>query len=186
MNQALTILTGDWPRYYYDHEAIKEKPSPALIKQIEDGYNGEAIKDYIGSSVQDASATKSRIIDGHRKRIDKQRGHSRSHTGFSDKWDALTPAEQGLCGSNKKDVWTVAPANFKEAHFATFPPTLIQPCIKAGSRAGDTILDPFGGSGTTGMVALEYGRKAILCELKPEYVEIIKRRCAITPGLQLA
>jgi hypothetical protein len=56
-----------------------------LIKQIEDGYNGRAVKDYLNASVQDASKTKSRIINGHRNRIDKQRGHSRRHAGFNDK-----------------------------------------------------------------------------------------------------
>lgn len=172
-------------RYYYDKDAIKETPSPALIQQIQEGYNGAAVKDYIGSSVQDASATKSRIISGHRARIDKQRGHGRRHSGFNDKWDALSPAEQALCGSNKRSVWTVAPANCKEAHFATFPPALIQPCILAGSKPGDTILDPFGGSGTTGQVALEYGRQAILCELNDGYIPLIEKRCDVTPGFAL-
>ena len=65
---------------------------------------------------------------------------------------------------NKRDVWTVAPANYPDAHFATYPPALIKPCVLAGTKAGDTVLDFFGGSGTTGQVALELGRKAILCE----------------------
>jgi DNA modification methylase len=182
-HEYLFLLTKS-PRYYYDAAAIKEPPSPALVKQVQEGYNGKALKDYLGMSVQDASATKSRIIDGYRKRIDKQRGHER-HNGFNDKWDALTPAEQALLGSNKRDVWTVAPANYKEAHFATFPPELIKPCIMAGSRPGDTILDPFGGSGTTAQVALELGRRAIICELNDEYLPLIRRRTTVTPGLAL-
>lgn len=209
-HEYIFLLTKS-ARYYYNHEAIKEQPSPELIEQIEDGYNGKALKDYLGSSVQDARATKSRIINGYRNRIDTQRGHSRHHAGFNDKWDTLTTAEQALCGRNKRDVWTVpedevdqflkwkaehdrnkrsvwtvAPANYPEAHFATFPPNLIKPCILAGSMPGDTVLDPFGGSGTTGQVALELGRKAILIELNPEYIELIKQRCNITPGLPLA
>lgn len=163
--------------YYYDYEAIKEQPSPELIQQIEQGYNGQALKDYLGASVQDASATKSRIIQGYRNRIDKQRGHGRRHAGFNDKWDALTPAEQALCGRNKRDVWTVAPANYKEAHFATFPPKLIQPCILAGCPSGGTVLDPFGGSGTTALVAIENNRKAILIELNPAYTKLALERC---------
>jgi DNA modification methylase len=87
---------------------------------------------------------------------------------------------------NKRSVWTVTTMGYAEAHFATFPPDLIKPCILAGSKPGDTILDPFGGSGTTGMVALELGRKAILIELNPEYVKLIHRRCHVTPGLALA
>lgn len=183
-HEYIFLLTKS-ERYFYDSAAIKEPPSPELIKQIEEGYNGKALKDYLGSSVQDASATKSRIINGYRNRIDKQRGHSRRHAGFNDKWDALTPTEQSACGSNKRDVWTVAPANFKEAHFATFPPELITPCILAGTKPGDTVLDPFGGSGTTGMVALELGRKAVLVELNPDYVKLMEERCNVTQGLPL-
>jgi DNA modification methylase len=74
----------------------------------------------------------------------------------------------------------------KSSHFATFPPDLIKPCILAGCPAGGTVLDPFGGSGTTGQVALELGRKAILIELNPAYVELIEQRTNITPGLALA
>jgi DNA modification methylase len=84
---------------------------------------------------------------------------------------------------NKRSVWTVPTSPFPEAHFATYPPDLIKPCILAGSKPGDVILDPFGGSGTTGMVALELARKAILIELNPEYVKLIERRCSTTLGL---
>ncbi len=89
-------------------------------------------------------------------------------------------------GRNKRSVWTVATAPYPEAHFATYPPDLIKPCIMAGSRIGDTVLDPFAGSGTTGMVALELGRKAVLIELNPAYVKLVEQRCNVTPGLQLA
>jgi DNA modification methylase len=85
---------------------------------------------------------------------------------------------------NKRDVWSVNVQPYKGSHFATFPEELIQPCILAGSKSGDIVLDPFGGSGTTGKVALDYGRKAILCELNPEYVEIINERTNVTKGFQ--
>lgn len=147
--------------------------------------NGHATKDFANGMAQDASATKSRIIDGYRKRIDKQRGHSRRHDGLNDRWDGLTKAEQMACGSNRRDVWTVAPSNFNGAHFATFPPDLIKPCILAGTKHGDMVLDPFGGSGTTGQVALELGRKATLIELNPEYIPLIEQRTNVTPGLCL-
>jgi len=86
-------------------------------------------------------------------------------------------------GRNRRSVWTVATKPFKGAHFATFPPDLITPCILAGCPIGGTVLDPFGGSGTTGMVALEESRNAILCELNPEYAEIARGRTNVTPGL---
>ena len=77
---------------------------------------------------------------------------------------------------NKRSVWTVPVRPFHAAHFATFPPDLIEPCIKAGSRAGDTVLDPFGGAGTTGLVADRLNRHATLIELNPAYVTIATHR----------
>jgi DNA modification methylase len=87
--------------------------------------------------------------------------------------------------ANKKTVWTVPTVGYKEAHFATFPPDLILPCILAGTKCGDTVLDPFAGSGTTGEVALKRGRKAVLIELNPNYVQMIEKRCTVM-GLALA
>lgn len=73
---------------------------------------------------------------------------------------------------NKRTVWEVATQPFPGAHFAVYPPKLIEPCILAGSRRGDVVLDPFNGSGTTGLVSLDHGRRYIGCELNPEYVGI--------------
>ena len=77
---------------------------------------------------------------------------------------------------NKRNVWTITTKPCKEAHFATFPKDLIEPCIKAGCPEGGVVLDPFGGSGTTGIVAKSLNRTAILIELNPEYIEISKNR----------
>lgn len=77
---------------------------------------------------------------------------------------------------NKRSVWTVATQPYAEAHFATFPPKLIEPCILAGTKPGGVVLDPFGGAGTTGLVADRHGRDAILCELNPEYAAMAHRR----------
>jgi site-specific DNA-methyltransferase (adenine-specific) len=79
--------------------------------------------------------------------------------------------------ANKRSVWSVTTKPYKGAHFAVFPPALIEPCIKAGCPDDGTVLDPFGGSGTTGQVALEQGKKAILIELNPEYIPLIEKRC---------
>lgn len=81
-------------------------------------------------------------------------------------------------GRNRRDVWTVGLKPFREAHFATYPPELIKPCILAGCPVGGTVLDPFNGSGTTGLVAMQNGREYIGIELNPEYIEISKRRLA--------
>lgn len=79
---------------------------------------------------------------------------------------------------NRRSVWTIATQPYSEAHFATFPPALIEPCILAGSRVGDVVLDPFFGSGTTGQVAQKLGRKWIGCELQPDYATLQDRRTA--------
>jgi DNA modification methylase len=80
-------------------------------------------------------------------------------------------------------VWEVSTQPFSEAHFATFPPALIEPCIKAGCPAGGVVLDPFGGAGTTGLVADRLNRDAILIELNPEYAAIAERRIRGDAGM---
>ena len=86
---------------------------------------------------------------------------------------------------NKRSVWTVATKPYKEAHFATYPTDLIEPCIQAATPKDGTVLDPFGGSGTTALVANQLGRKAIIIELNPDYVEIAKNRLHDGLGLFL-
>lgn len=160
-HEYLFLLTKS-DRYYYDAGAIAEPVSESMMQQVEQGYNGHATKLFEVAGAQDASATKSRIIEGARKRA------------------------AGECLTrNKRSVWTVPTAPYSEAHFATYPPDLIKPCILAGTKAGDTVLDPFAGSGTTGMVAVELGRKAILIELNPQYIPLIEQRCNITPGFAI-
>jgi DNA modification methylase len=77
---------------------------------------------------------------------------------------------------NKRDVWTVATQPYKEAHFATFPPKLIEPCILAGCPENGVVLDPFCGSGTTGVVALRHKRGFIGIELNPDYIALAHKR----------
>jgi DNA modification methylase len=93
------------------------------------------------------------------------------NNGSFDEAMAVMPATR-----NKRSVWTVTTEGFPEAHFATFPTALIEPCILAGCPEGGTVLDMFGGSGTTAVVADRHHRDAILCELNPEYVAIARRR----------
>lgn len=77
---------------------------------------------------------------------------------------------------NRRSVWTVTPKPYKGAHFAVYPPELIEPCVLAGCPEGGTVLDPFGGSGTTGGVALKHGRNAVLCELNADYAALMPAR----------
>ena len=103
----------------------------------------------------------------------KQDGHGRRHEGFNSRYFTGNPQAETR---NKRSVWTVTTQPFAEAHFAVFPPALIEPCIKAGCPKGGTVLDPFGGSGTTGLVADRLGRNSILIELNPEYAAMAERR----------
>lgn len=81
-------------------------------------------------------------------------------------------------GRNCRSVWNIHTQAFPGAHFATFPPKLIEPCIRASTRVGDYVLDPFFGSGTTGVVARQLGRKYVGIELHPEYVALAAARLA--------
>jgi len=134
------------PRYYYDSEAVKEPAVSTDIRKFTD--NG----------------------------TDKQRGHGRRHEGFNGRY-AERIAEQGVPETrNRRSVWTVATRPYKGAHFATYPPALIEPCILAASRPGDIVLDPFMGSGTTAAVAVKHGRQYLGCELNPDYGALQQER----------
>lgn len=175
------FLLSKSARYYYDHEAIKE---PAVYDVDGTGTASRKARAY-GSlksyptderaGIRAAGFKDASQMNG--KNGDKQRGHSRRHAGFNDRWDAMSKEEQCTGMRNKRDVWTVAPAQYREAHFATFPPALIKSCVLAGCPEGGTVLDPFAGSGTVGEVALKFGRKAVLIELNPNYIPLIKARC---------
>jgi DNA modification methylase len=80
-------------------------------------------------------------------------------------------------------VWETVSEPYAEAHFATYPPALIEPCILAGCPKGGTVLDPFGGAGTTGLVADRFGREAILIELNPDYAALAERRLKKDGGM---
>ncbi|AIR93419.1 putative methylase [Prochlorococcus phage P-TIM68] len=106
----------------------------------------------------------------------------RTNGKYHNKGTGLQP-HSGLTKSypkkNKRSVWSVTKKPYKGAHFATFPPELIEPCIKAGSEVGDIILDPFMGSGTTARVAKLLDRYYIGCELHKEYNNLIQERVPI-------
>ena len=157
-------------------ESVTDRPTKAheqiflLSKNQRYFYAAEAIAEATSYSVDHA-----RKISG-----DYSNGSGRNDGGEHRSGGFVTGESR-----NKRSVWTVATSPYADAHFATYPPDLIKPCILAGSKPGDTVLDPFGGSGTTGMVALELGRNALLIELNPKYIELIHQRCYVTKGLAL-
>ena len=90
----------------------------------------------------------------------------------------LEPRKDGNGQKNRRTVWNINTEAYAEAHFAVFPTELVRPCILAGSRPGDTILDPFFGAGTVGLVALELGRRCVGVEMNESYVAMARRRIA--------
>ena len=120
---------------------------------------------------------------------DMRRRAAASHTRGQGKIDksrndatTVRPTQITADSRNRRSVWTVATRPYKGAHFATFPPALIEPCILAGSRPDDIVLDPFMGSGTTAAVALQHGRQYLGCELNREYKPLQQERINAAVG----
>jgi DNA modification methylase len=147
------FLLSKSPRYYFDQEAIKEE----MVKY----------------EVERRLREKDRGINTvFQIRSDGQTGQTPASKTGSVR-NAARRQELAKRGKrNKRSVWTVTTKPFKGAHFATFPPDLIEPCILAGCPQGGVVLDPFMGAGTTGLVAYKNGRNFIGIELNPEYRQI--------------
>lgn len=149
------FLLSKSQHYYYDLEAIKEPCKTnenrpfGVVREREYGYNSKHLKAR-GYKVKQGSTE-----------------YPLQHRGKDIESNSTR---------NKRSVWTVATKPFKEAHFAVFPPALIEPCILAGCPAGGVVLDPFMGSGTTAIVALKHNRNYIGIELNPEYIKIAEKR----------
>jgi DNA modification methylase len=171
-------------RYFYDAEAIAEPASSAMLQQMDQGYDGLGIKDYESAGVQNPSSVKARIIANARRKSDSLGVNGRnvqatnSEASRRDEIGAFNnnPALRGAVTRNARSVWTITTQAYPDAHFATFPEAIPERCIKAGSRVGDLVLDPFCGSGTTGQVALRLGRCFVGVELNPQYAELARKR----------
>jgi DNA modification methylase len=165
--------------YFYDADAIREPLAAKTLTTFGTAHQSKG-NDPLGGVKADNWAKSIAVRKPRLK--DKQRGHGRRHDGFNDRWDAMSKDEQQYAGANKRSVWTVGTHPYPEAHFATFPEQLIEPCILAGSAFGDTVLDPFTGSGTTGAVAIRHQRNFIGTELNPAYIELARKRInAVAP-----
>jgi len=141
------FLLSKSPKYYYDHEAIKE---PSVFQHK--GRYGPVSPKSVGK--------KNKELPGFEIR------------------DGLKKMTKSYPMKNKRSVWTIPTRPCKEAHFATFPIDLVEPCILAGCPEGGTVLDPFGGSGTTAFAAEKHKRNSILVELNEEYIELAHTRIA--------
>lgn len=202
---AFALRSDGW---YLRQDIIWHKPNPMpesvtdrctkaheyiflLSKSGKYYYDAEAIK----TELKLHSPNESHFSDGSKKEtMHCQRGITKGYkhrgpgdkklTGHSGNFDS----EGNLIGSgkaNKKSVWTVATRPYSEAHFATFPEKLIEPCIKAGCPEGGIVLDPFMGAGTTAVVARKLGRNYIGIELNQKYIKIAEKRIYNEIGLFL-
>jgi DNA modification methylase len=157
------FLLSKGPRYYFDAEAIAEPVS-----------RGWAGSEFHTGKTANHQLGRAQVRPKPGKRAQGGYPGQSPHTGSLGE----TPDQR-----NKRSVWEVATQSFSEAHFATYPPALIEPCILAGCPKGGTVLDPFGGAGTTGLVADRLQRDAILIELNPEYATMAERRLSKDAGL---
>jgi len=153
------FLLAKQERYHFDSEAMKE---PAVT-----GYNGSKFDDPRDLAIRPTTGRQPRFGGNKYGDSDDPKHATKSGNEYSPTGTR-----------NKRSVWTVSTKPYKGAHFATFPPDLIKPCVLAGCPVGGTVLDPFSGSGTTGAVALKQGRSYIGCELNPEYVKMARARLA--------
>ena len=164
------------PRYYFDADAIAQPATPSTVARVSQPTWGEqagstrvpgktngnmkAVVRRSGNAARKSAAQRGVPADAN--------GKTRSDLAGSIPWQGAT--------SNRRSVWRITTKPFKDAHFAVMPTELADLCIRAGSRLDDTILDPFGGAGTTALAAQRLQRNAILCELNPDYAMMAQRR----------
>lgn len=157
--------------YWYDAEAARTPPTPSTETRL-----AQDVENQVGSERANGGAKTNGPMKAVARKSDKQRGHSRRHIGFNDRWDALPVNEQRENGANLRSVWWIAPAQYRGGHYAVMPEKLAEICILAGCPKGGMVLDPFGGAGTTGLVADRLQRDAILIELNSDYAAMAEKR----------
>lgn len=159
-------------RYYYNADAVAEPVKQSTIDRV-----SQDVDNQIGSNRIPGKT------NGNMKAVIKKQDDlgKRTYTGFNDRYFA----EEQAVTRNRRSVWTIPPAQFREAHFATFPTEIPEICIKAGCPPGGLVLDMFMGSGTTADVARRLGRDYIGSELSAEYMWIIEKRLStpFTPNM---
>jgi DNA modification methylase len=168
-------------------EAAKDRPTRAheyvflLSKSGRYYYNAEAVKELaVGYDPKKPGRKR-----GNAKTF--RGGNAYTHGKAKNNSSTVERESHGLTANetgkrNRRSVWTIATRPYKGAHFATFPEELVRPCILAGSRPGDTVLDPFSGSGTTGAVATKEGRDFIGIDINPDYCKISEQRLQEAAG----
>lgn len=162
------FLLSKEERYYYDAEAIKEQVSASTVARLSQDVASQRGSDRVPSKTNGAMKAVRSARNSFKRDRSKCEQAIPCQSAGTHRPDRVE-SEYSLDTRNKRSVWTVPTTPYSGAHFATFPTALIEPCILAGSRAGDIVLDPFFGSGTAGEVAQHLGRQYIGCELNRDY-----------------
>ncbi len=165
------FLLSKGPRYYYDADAIREPLAATSTARLSQDVAAQRGSDRVPGKT-----------NGAMKAVAKRGMRSSGLEDFGLTRGTSNPSCVHPNGANKRSVWEVTTQPFSEAHFATFPPALIEPCILAGCPKGGVVLDPFGGAGTTGLVADRLQRNAILIELNPAYAAMGQKRVSDDAG----
>jgi site-specific DNA-methyltransferase (cytosine-N4-specific) len=177
------FLLSKSPKYFYNAAAIAEPVTDSTVARLSQDVSGQrgssrangggksngTMKAVGAGSWRDREYDQSMLPEGMQQSGKKGRPRGSVDTGGDTR--------------NARTVWSIPTVPFGEAHFAVYPPELIRPCILAGSRPGDTILDPFSGSGTTGMVATQEGRKYVGIDLNSDYLDLSLRTRFQQPSL---
>lgn len=179
------FLLSKSERYYFAAAAIAEPLAEASIQRLsqpnlEEQAGSHRVPGKTNDPMKAVGGSKRNTFARATKETAGEHGQKPQHRPDRE------PVDYGSGTRNKRSVWTVPTMPFREAHFATFPEALIEPCILAGAPAGGVVLDPFMGAGTTAVVAERLGRRWIGSELNPEYAAIAEARIrAVQPGLPL-
>ncbi len=175
-HEYIFLLTKK-PKYFYDQEGTTVPVSPNTHMRI-----SQDVANQIGSDRANGRTRPDRpmktVVRAPKTVANPKVDKIKQNSSFADAI-ALPVIER-----NMRSVWTIPTQSFSGPHYATYPEKLVEPCIKAGSKVGDTILDPFSGAGTTGLVAARFGRKYIGIELNPEYAEMSRKRIAERVGVR--
>lgn len=170
-------------------ESVRTRPATSieylfmLTKSAECFYDADAVKVAASTGANgsrfDTGKTAEHQLNraSAKPRQDSELRSRRTNDWFFESWQGMLPDDEG-----EPLAFVVNTKPYKGAHFATFPPKLVAPCVLSASPVGGMVLDPFGGSGTTAAVAKDLGRNAILCELNPEYVPLIQERIGYNPS----
>lgn len=166
-HEKLFLLTKS-ERYFYDPEAVRQPVT---------GGTHSRIAQNVAAQTGSQRANGGTRADRPMKAVVSSPKIQLPGSGVKNNASFIAGLGSGIVPErNLRNVWTIPTAAFADAHFATFPPALVEPCIKAGCPADGSVLDPFGGAGTTAMVAVALGRTATLIELNPEYATLARAR----------